>query len=263
MTRRITAFLLIAVSIFGLVSCAGNQKGVQPSLPTTTPQTTAPNITTPEITTPEITTPEITTPEVTTPEITTPEPIAPPEVNTVYDFVKNFKNLEGTNFSLKMGHPVQGLVDTYTKWYNGEDPSVKNSASGSALVGYRTGNDDGFSVDVALMNGNIVWYPKTLVYNVICFTAPADGTYAYDFITYSYWGCTHSSSAYMVVVDGKIHNYNSVSYPKGTLKNDSVTNFVGTTDLLAGETIYFIYDPEDSAASDNSGISKLTVTYMG
>jgi hypothetical protein len=99
--------------------------------------------------------------------------------------------------------------------------------------------------------------------NVICFTAPADGFYSYDFITYSLWGCTHSSSLYMVKVNGDVHNFNSVSYPKGTTSENTVTNFVGTAYLEAGEMIWFMYDPEMNMANDNSVISKLQVTYVG
>ena len=97
---------------------------------------------------------------------------------------------------------------------------------------------------------------------VICFTAPVDGTYAYDFELYSYWGCTHSSVNYSVVVGGEVHNNNSVTYPQGTTKDQSLTNFKGTVTLKAGETIYFCHNSDGSSASDNSEINKLTVTMV-
>jgi predicted small lipoprotein YifL len=245
--KRILSLILAAVMLLSLAACGGGGNG---SSVTTTPEATEPKDTTPENTTPE---------DTSGGGDNVPEPI-------VYDFIKNFRNLEGSGFKLMMYHPVHGMITTQTKWYDGTDTSVNNVATGKPLVGYWTGNSDGFHVDVTEVEGNILWYPGHQLYNLIVFTAPVDGTYEYDFVTSSYFGCTHSSTAFRVEVDGKVHNNNSVSYPEGTgagpngKQTDTLTQFTGTVELKAGETILFIYDPEDSSASDNSCLGKLVVT---
>jgi lysophospholipase L1-like esterase/predicted small lipoprotein YifL len=241
--KRILSLILASVMLLSLAACGGGGNG---SSVTTTPEATEPKDTSPENTTPE---------DTSGGGDNVPEPI-------VYDFIKNFRNLEGSGFKLMMYHPVHGMITTQTKWYDGTDTSVNNVATGKPLVGYWTGNSDGFHVDVTEVEGNILWYPGHQLYNLIVFTAPVDGTYEYDFVTSSYFGCTHSSTAFRVEVDGCIHNANAVSYPQGTSKEDSVTNFTGKVSLHQGEMIQFIYDPENSVASDNGLLSKLQVTYV-
>jgi hypothetical protein len=268
--KRFISILLVSVMLFGAVSCTSSKKTSEPtgSDNVTTPEATTPEQTTPEQTTPEQTTPEQTTPEQTTPEQTTPEQttsgiiIDPSFDAVVYDFVDNFKNLEGTNFSLKMGHPVHGMVSVTTKWYNGDNEKVKCVATGKPLVGYWSGNSDGYHVDVCLIGDDIVWYPGVQLYNIIAFTAPEDGTYSYDFRTHSYWGCTNSSTKYRVEVNGTVHDGNEVTHPKGTTAEGSETIFTGTVSLYKGETIHFVYDPESDVSSDNSQIDKAQVTYI-
>ena len=246
MTKKILAILLAVIMIFCFASC-------------TAEKTNGGNETTPEATEPKDTEPKDTEPKDTTPER---DPIK-------YSFVKSFTDLSNSPFSLAVKRPTGKLLESTVTWYDGNDASIKNAASGQALTGYTIVGPGGERTDIAQMDGKLIWYTGWAnggVCNVVVFTAPEDGTYDYDFVTYSWWGCSHSSTAYKVEVDGKVHNNNSVSYPKGTgvapngKQTDTLTQFTGTVELKAGETILFIYDPEDSSASDNSCLGKLVVT---
>ena len=243
--KKLLAIILAAIMLLSFASCAAEKKGNENGE----------------------TTPAASTPENTEPKDTEPKDTTPPRDPIDYNFVKSFTDLSETPFSFGVKRAGGQLIESTTTWYDGSNESVKNAASGQALTGYRTVGTGGETVDVTQMSGEIIWYTgwaaNAGVCNVIVFTAPEDGTYDYDFVTYSWWGCSHSSTAYRVEVGGKVHNNNTVSYPKGSgveNKTDTLTNFKGTVELKAGETILFVYDAENDSSSDNSCIKKLKVT---
>ena len=177
-----------------------------------------------------------------------------------YDFVANFLDLEGTNFGFgarKIGEEgVREEIVLGADYYDGTDASIKTASHGNALKGYRS--KIGGAVDVCAQGSDIVWYPAGGVENIIVFTAPEAGVYAFDFECYSFWGATHSTYRVYVEANGEV--IGEKEFDKGTAKADTNMNFEGSVTLMAGETIYFVADPQDSMSSDNGAITKLQVT---
>ena len=196
------------------------------------------------------------------------EPEDPKTDPVVYDFIEAFKNkdLEGSHFSPVMIHHVHGNISDHYTWYDGSDESKKNAATGGALVGYRNYNsDEGAYNDVALQDGNVWWYSPNAMDNVICFTAPVNGVYTYDFDTAGIpnWGGAAHSSMDFYVQSGETMLHEA-HYQKGTSEADVATKWSGTITLNAGDTIYFACSSgeDGNSAGDNCVLNKLQVALV-
>ena len=196
------------------------------------------------------------------------EPEDPTPSAVVYDFIEAFKskNLEGSCFSPVMIHHVHGNIGHHYTWYDGTDASKKNAATGGALEGYRNYNsDEGAYNDVTLFNGNVWWYSPNKMDNVICFTAPVDGVYTYDFDTAGIagWGGAAHSSMDFYVQSGETMLHEA-HYDKGTAESETFAKWTGTITLKAGETIYFANSSgaDGNSAGDNCVLNKLQVTLV-
>ena len=182
---------------------------------------------------------------------------------TVYDLVANFADLSDTCFSFGARAKADGTMYTTSTFHDGTDDAIKSATHEKAMVGYRVNDIGGARVDVFYSADDtakvIKWYPNSAYENVIIFTAPVAGTYSYNFHTTGIWDFAHTSTRYYVEAAGEIKN--EILCPKGTGK-DVPTAMTGTVTLKAGDTIYLVYDPEDSASGDNSKLNAATVTLV-
>lgn len=183
---------------------------------------------------------------------------------TVYDLIADFTDLSDTCFSFGARAVADDTMFTTSTFHDGTDDTIKSATHESTLVGYRVnGLAGGARVDVFYSADDtskvIKWYPSGAYENVIIFTAPVAGTYSYNFHTTGIWDFTHTSTRFYVEVDGEVKS--EVLCPKTTSK-DAPTAMTGTVSLNAGETIYFVYDPEDSSTGDNSKIDTAQVTLV-
>ena len=261
MFKRILSLILTAVMLLSLASCASKGDKVTTTEPGTTPEATTPEVTTPEVTTPEVTTPEVTTPEVTTPEVTTPEDDNAVKVGDVFDFVSDFGKSSLTDFfSVIARHKDSKQLYTDFTYHDGSDESIKSATHATPMIGYRVdGVNNAVFYSKSDENHILKWYPQNNTETRVVFTAPADGTYSYEMGAHGIWDFNHSSSRYYAEANGTI--IHDAKYPQNTSIANSMTSFKGSAVLLKGQTLVFVYDPEDSYAGDNSYFDAFRVTY--
>ena len=180
-----------------------------------------------------------------------------------YDLIANFADLKDQGFSFAT-RDKEGVVTPFAEWSDGTG-NIVSATHESAMVGYYDNTfakgEKAVANHAVFHNANdndIKFYPNANAETLIVFTAPESGTYTFEFKTQGVWGYQNSSTRIYVEVGGEVKA--EAKFEKGTAKDQAIAEYKGTVELKAGETIYLAYDPEDSAAGDNSYLQVAKVT---
>ena len=183
----------------------------------------------------------------------------------VYDFVASFTDLADTAFSV-VKRNKEGAIEALSNYSDGTG-NIICATSHKKMVGYYL---DTTTIDAGDRAHNAVfysagepatplkWYPNGGEETLVVFTAPESGKYSFELGGQCIWGTPNSSAKFYVEANGEVVAEKALE--KGLAKDATVYTLTGEVTLKAGETIYFVTTPEDSAAGDNAYLNALKVT---
>ena len=183
----------------------------------------------------------------------------------VYDFVASFTDLADTAFSV-VKRNKEGAIEALSNYSDGTG-NIICATSHKKMVGYYL---DTTTIDAGDRAHNAVfysagepatplkWYPAAADETIVVFTAPESGKYSFELGGQCIWGTPNSSAKFYVEANGEV--VAEKAFEKGLAKDATVYTLTGEVTLKAGETIYFVTTPEDSAAGDNAYLNALKVT---
>ena len=198
----------------------------------------------------------------------------------IYDFKATFGAADSAFSAANRPNDQEGTDAIPSEGFSDGTDGVVCAAHNKAFVGYYNGSHvsgemtivhDGVFYSADDAGKTIKWYPSGGE-NIIVFTAPAAAKYTFDFTCSFLWTVPEQfgsradfPSRFYVEANGETVD----GCDKTVTEDGGLTNFVGTVELQAGQTIYFIYNAAKNAegnydsAHDNGVINNLVVYASG